>query len=147
MVVAEGMGACEWPSDAGCVERSSRSPGVWLSFCTGCGSMVASSGGGSTAPRFLRLPEAAAENAGKLPSRRSTRSASAEKCPHGDDGWGEFVAPADPAANLRQRRPTDWTSPSSHPIMRRPDADLEEKREPRVTGEPKRKTAGDMSRW
>jgi len=30
--------------------------------------------------------------------------------------------------------------------MRRPDADLEEKREPRVTGEPKRKTAGDM-RW
>jgi hypothetical protein len=25
--------------------------------------------------------------------------------------------------------------------MRRPDADLEEKREPRVTGEPKRKTA------
>jgi len=30
--------------------------------------------------------------------------------------------------------------------MRRPDADLEEKREPRVTGDPKRKTAGDM-RW
>ena len=30
----------------------------------------------------------------------------------------------------------------SHPIMRRPDADLEEKREPRVTGESKRKTAG-----
>jgi hypothetical protein len=30
--------------------------------------------------------------------------------------------------------------------MRRPDADLEEKREPRVTGEPKRKMAGDM-RW
>src|SRR5215472_12620551 len=112
MVVAEGMGACEWPCDAGCVERSSRSPGVWLSFCTGCGSMVASSGGARTAPRFLRLPEAAAENAGKPPSRRSTRSASAEKCPHGDDGWGEFVAPADPAANLRQRRPIDWASPS-----------------------------------
>ena len=33
----------------------------------------------------------------------------------------------------------------SHPIMRRPDADLEEKREPRVTGAPKRKAAGDMS--
>jgi len=28
--------------------------------------------------------------------------------------------------------------------MRRLDADLEEKREPRVTGEPKRKTAGGM---
>jgi hypothetical protein len=27
--------------------------------------MVASSGGARTAPRFLRLPEAAAENAGK----------------------------------------------------------------------------------
>jgi len=29
----------------------------------------------------------------------------------------------------------------SHPIMRRPNVDLEEKREPRVTGEPKRKRA------
>ena len=26
--------------------------------------------------------------------------------------WGEFVAAADPAANLRQGRPTDWASPS-----------------------------------
>ena len=76
----------------------------------------------------------------KPPSRRSTPSASAEECPHGDDGWGEFVAAADPAANLRQGRPTDWASPSSHPIMRRPDADLEEKREPRVTAKPKRST-------
>ena len=32
-------------------------------------------------------------------SRRSTRSASAERCPHGDDGWGEFVAAADPATS------------------------------------------------
>jgi hypothetical protein len=30
---------------------------------------------------------------------RITRSASAEKCPHGDDGWGEFVMSADPAAD------------------------------------------------
>ena len=71
----------------------------------------------------------------KPPSRRSTRSASAEKCPHGDDGWGEFVAPADPAANLRQGARQIGPPHPSHPIMRRPDADLEEKREPRVTGE------------
>src|ERR1700758_2726511 len=64
MVVAEGMGV-RVAQDAGCVERSSRSPGVWLSFCTGCGLMAASSGGARTAPRFLRLPEAAAENAGE----------------------------------------------------------------------------------
>jgi hypothetical protein len=48
----------------------------------------------------------------KSPSKRSTRSASAEKSPHGDDAWCEFVTPADPAANLRQGRPTDWPSPS-----------------------------------
>ena len=35
----------------------------------------------------------------------------------------------------------------SYPIMRQPDADLEEKRESRVTDEPKRKTAaGEVTR-
>ena len=48
----------------GMLERSSQSPGAWPWFCTGCGSMVASSAGAGTAPRFLRLPEPAAENAG-----------------------------------------------------------------------------------
>src|SRR5215469_9417376 len=103
--------------------------------------MVASSGGARTASRFLRLPEAAAENAGKPPSRRSTRSASAEKCPHGDDGWGEFVMSADPAANLRQGRLIDWASPSfsSHheAAWRRP---RREARAP-VTGEQRKPAA------
>src|SRR3989440_9961261 len=45
---------------------------------------------------------------------------------------GEFVRSADPAADQRQGRPLDCTSPPSHPIMRRPGADLEEKPEPRV---------------
>src|SRR5712691_6260242 len=40
-------------------------------------------------------------NAGK----QLTRSATAEKCPHGDDGWGEFARSVDPAAEQRQGRP------------------------------------------
>ena len=36
------------------VEPSSRSPGAWPWFCTGCGSTVASSAGVRIAPRFLR---------------------------------------------------------------------------------------------
>ena|SRR5215467_8459193 len=43
-----------------------------------------------------------------------------------------------PGRRERRRRP-------SSRYWRRPDADLEEKREPRVTAEAKRKTAGDMS--
>ena len=39
---------------------------------------------------FLRLPEPTAER-GKTAVTEITRSAPAEKCPHGDDGWGEFV--------------------------------------------------------
>src|SRR6266705_320780 len=38
--------------------------------------------------------------------------APAEKCPHGDDGWGEFAMAADPAADQRQGRPKDCTAPS-----------------------------------
>src|SRR5215472_16812983 len=61
------------------------------------------------------------------------RSASAEKCPHGDDGWGEFVRSLAPAADSAARARLRLSPPHpSHPIMRRPDADLEEKREPRV---------------
>ena len=41
----------------GSVEPSSRSPGAWRWFCTGCGSTVATSAGASTAPPLLRLPE------------------------------------------------------------------------------------------
>jgi transposase len=61
---------CGWLSGAGYVEPSSRSPGAWLWFCTGCGSTVASSAGARTAPPLLRLPEPAAESAGKLSARR-----------------------------------------------------------------------------
>ena len=85
-------------------EPSSRSPGAWPWFCTGCGSTVASSAGARTAPPLLRLPEP--ESAGNV-SKEITHSAPAERCPHGDDRWGEFVASADPAANLRQGRPID----------------------------------------
>src|SRR5437879_6177551 len=75
--------------------------------------MVASSAGARTAPRFLRLPEPAAEN---IAGKEITRSAPAEKCPHGDDGWGEFARSVDLAADQRQGRPLDCTSPpfSSH---------------------------------
>jgi hypothetical protein len=40
-------------------------------------------------------------------TRRSTSSAPAERCPHGDDGWGEFVMSPDPAADQQQGRPKD----------------------------------------
>jgi hypothetical protein len=69
--------------------------------------MAASSAGARRASRFLRLPEPAAENGKEI-----TRSAPAERCPHGDDGWGEFVRSADPAADQRQGRPKDCTAPS-----------------------------------
>ena len=58
----KACGAYGWPSGAGCVERPSRLPDAWLSFCTGCGSMVASSAGARTAPPFL----------GRLNQRRRT---------------------------------------------------------------------------
>src|ERR1700730_15432758 len=74
--------------------------------------MVASSAGARTAPPFLWLPEPAAENAGKIAGKQITRSAPAEKCPHGDDGCGEFVLTADLAARQRQKRLKDCTSPS-----------------------------------
>src|SRR4249920_3340581 len=73
--------------------------------------MVASSAGAKRAPRFLRLPEPAAENE-KNCRQGDNGSASAERCPHGDDGWGEFVGSADPAADQRQGRPKDCTAPS-----------------------------------
>src|ERR1700676_816944 len=91
--------------------------------------MVASSAGARTAPRFLRLPEPAAE---KIAGKEITRSAPAEKCPHGDDGWGEFVRSADPAADQRQGRPKDCTAPSFSSHHEAACADLEEKRGPRV---------------
>jgi hypothetical protein len=59
--------------------------------------------------RFLRLPEPAAE---KIAGKEITRSAPAEKCPHGDDGWGEFVMAAAPAADQRQRAPDRLYLPS-----------------------------------
>src|SRR5437764_14995877 len=94
--------------------------------------MVATFAGARTAPRFLRLPEPAGRTR-KTAVKETTRSAPAEKCPHGDDGWGEFVRSLDPAAELAARAPLRLLPPHpSHPIMRRPDADLEEKREPRV---------------
>src|SRR5215831_3019968 len=60
-------GAYGWLNGAGYVAPSSRSPGAWPWFCTGCGSTVASSAGARTAPRFLRLPEPTTE---KLQARR-----------------------------------------------------------------------------
>src|SRR5262245_26180431 len=81
-------GVFGWPSGGGCVEPLSRSPVVWPWFCTGCGWTVASSAGAGTASRFLRsLETGGGEPAGK----EITGSASAETCPHGDDGWGEFA--------------------------------------------------------
>ena len=72
-----------------------------------------SSAGARTAPPLLRLPEPAAESAGNV-GKEITRSAPApaEKCPHGDDGWGEFVGSAEPAADQWQGRPKDCTAPS-----------------------------------
>ena len=40
--------------------------------------------------------------------------ASAEKCPHGDDGWGEFVVPADPAADYGGRAAGDLRRDAAH---------------------------------
>jgi hypothetical protein len=91
--------------------------------------MVASSAGARTAPRFLRLPEPAAE---KIAGKEITRSAPAEKCPHGDDGWGEFVMAAAPAADQRQRAPDRLYLPSFSSHHEAACADLEEKQEPRV---------------
>src|SRR6202023_1449940 len=102
---------CGWRSGAGYVEPLSRSPGAWPWFCTGCGSTVASSAGARTAPPHLRLPEPAADSAGNV-GKEITHSAPAERCPHGDDGWGEFVGSADPATDQRQGRPKDCTAPS-----------------------------------
>src|ERR1700732_1968684 len=64
--------------------------------------------------------------------RRSTGSASAGRCPHGDDGWREFVTSADPPARGdKDARKIEPLHPS-YPIMRWPRANLEEKQEPRV---------------
>ena len=91
--------------------------------------MVASSAGARTAPWFLRLPEPAAE---KIAGKEITRSAPAEKRPHGDDGWGEFIRSLDPATDQRQGRPKDCTAPSFSSHHEAACADLEEKQEPRV---------------
>src|SRR4051812_38411309 len=85
--------------------------------------MVASSAGTRTPPRFLLLPEPAAKNAETVQATVNARSAPAEECPHGDDGWGEFARSADPAADQRQGRPQDCTAPSFSPHH---EADLEE---------------------
>ena len=79
--------------------------------------MVASSDGARTAPRLLRLPEAAAKNARKTALKEEINALCfAEKCPHGDDGWGELVAAADPAAKSAARAPDRLGLPilSSH---------------------------------
>src|SRR5215469_16070444 len=96
MVMAEGVGYTGGPA-------------AWDASSRRCGRPPPGRG---SAPDVLRLSELAAE---KLPARR-TGSASAERCPHGDDGWGEFVRSADPAADQRQGRPKDCTAPlfSSH---------------------------------
>ncbi len=57
----------------------------------------------------------------------------------GDDGWGEFVMTADPVADQRQGRSKDCTAPSFSSHHEAACADLEEKREPRVGHQPKRK--------
>ena len=89
--------------------------------------MVASSAGARTAPPFLRLPKPAAIIAGK----EITRSAPAEKCPHGDDGWGEFVRSlALPISGEGAVKIV--TSPSFSSHHEAACADLEEKQEPRV---------------
>jgi hypothetical protein len=80
-------------------------------------------------------------------SKEITSSASAEKCPHGDGGWGEFVAAADPTALVCGKGARQIGPPHpSHPIMRRPDADLEEKQEPRVTGELQHKPEANLKK-
>ena len=76
-------------------------------------------------------PRPAAEDAGKY-SKEITVSASAEKCPHGDDGWGEFVMAAAPAADQRQRAPDRLYLPSFSSHHEAACADLEEKQQPRV---------------
>jgi transposase len=76
-----------------CGAPSSRSPGGWPSSCTACGLMVPTSVG-PTAPRAsYRQSDGTASL-----KRRSTGSASAGRCPLGDDGWREFAMTADPAA-------------------------------------------------
>src|SRR3984893_5070375 len=65
-------------------------------------------------------------------TRRSTGSASAGRCPHGDDGWNEFVTSADPAVLCGKGAQKIEPLHPSHPIMRRLSANLEEKQEPRV---------------
>ena len=106
--------------------------------------MAASSAGRRTAPLFLRLPEPAAENAVDLQARRITRSAPAAKCPHGDDGWGEFARSADPAADQRQGRPKDCTAPSFSSHHEAACSDLEEKQEPRVASSAEAKKGNGM---
>src|SRR5436190_15028919 len=96
--------------------------------------MVASFAGARTAPRFLRLPEPAAENeenssqgdnafcSGRKMSSRGRRMGGVRKVSRSCrcvSGKGAIKIVTSPSF-------------SSHPIMRRPDADLEEKREPRV---------------
>src|ERR1700716_2771876 len=93
--------------------------------------MVASSAGARTSRPFLRLPEPTGARR-KTAVKEITRSAPAEKCPHGDDGWGEFARSVDPAADQRQGRPLDCTSPPFSSHHEAACADLEEKQEPRV---------------
>jgi hypothetical protein len=80
----------------------------------------------------------------KISGKEITRSAPAAKCPHGDDGWGEFVRSADPAADQRQRRPKDCTAPSFSSHHEAACPDLEEKQEPRVASSAEAKKGNGM---
>src|SRR6516162_694523 len=102
--------------------------------------MVASSGGARTAPRFLRLRKPTAENAGNH-RQGDQRVLLREKdvltgMTGGVSSQCRLILPLICGKGARQIGPPH----PSHPIMRRPGADLEEKREPRVTGKPTRST-------
>jgi Transposase IS116/IS110/IS902 family len=68
----------------------------------------------------------------KIAGKEITRSAPAAKCPHGDDGWGEFVRSAALPSTSGKGRPTDCTAPSFSSHHEAACPDLEEKREPRL---------------
>src|SRR5215213_8872699 len=79
---------------------------------------------------------------------RSTRSASAGRCPHGDDGWSEFATAADSAALGGKEAGKIEPLHPSYPIMRRPRVDLEEKHEPRAaTSAGRRAILGKEQAW
>src|SRR6516225_6840859 len=99
MVVAEGMGRASGPAtrDASSDRRGRQTFGCRYAPDVGRWSRVLVEQGGDHGSCGCLNPTRRTQE--KPPSRRSTRSALAEKCPHGDDGWGEFVAPTDPAVS------------------------------------------------